>query len=44
LPPDLPISIEAPVKALEHLPPLERARLALDGMNTVLERAAAAAV
>jgi sugar phosphate isomerase/epimerase len=44
LPPDLPIAIEAPVKALEHLAPLERARMALDSMNNVLERAAAAAV
>jgi sugar phosphate isomerase/epimerase len=40
LPADLPIGIEAPVKALEHLPPEERATRALAGMRRVLEAAA----
>jgi sugar phosphate isomerase/epimerase len=40
LPADLPIGIEAPVKALEHLPPEERASRALAGMQRILEAAA----
>lgn len=39
LPADLPIAIEAPVKALEHLSPRERAARALRGMRAILATA-----
>jgi hypothetical protein len=38
LPADMPIAIEAPVKPLEHLPPSERAWMAMEGMKSILER------
>jgi sugar phosphate isomerase/epimerase len=40
LPPDLPLAIEAPVKALENLPPSERAWMAMEGLKSILERIA----
>jgi sugar phosphate isomerase/epimerase len=40
LPADLPIAIEAPVKALEHLSPRERASRAKRGLERILEQAA----
>jgi sugar phosphate isomerase/epimerase len=40
LPSDMPIAIEAPVKSLENLPPGERAWMAMEGMKSILERAA----
>lgn len=39
LPPELPLAIEAPVKALEQMPPGERAWLAMQGLQSILERA-----
>jgi sugar phosphate isomerase/epimerase len=39
LPPDLPVAVEAPVKALEQMPPTQRARLAMDSLRSVLEQA-----
>lgn len=41
LPADLPIAIEAPVKALEYLPPNQRATRALAGLRKILDEAAA---
>ncbi len=35
---DLPLAVEAPVKAMEFLPPSERAWMAMEGMKSVLER------
>lgn len=41
LPPTIPIAIEAPVKALQHLSPHERATRALQGMQRIIAEAAA---